>query len=564
MKAYLTGFMASGKTTVGRLVADLFEPKWEFIDLDLEIEKLAGKSIPEIFASEGEPQFRQREAAALAKVAARHAEGSVIATGGGVILSPQNRDLMRRTGIVIWLDVPFEVAVKRHKESGHEISRPLLDDLEAAAKIYESRLPLYQATADLRVPGSDSAEMAGPEDIARDIWLRLKKALTEEPVNVLDSYDIAIRPGLIDSCGDAIVLGERSGRGATGPGIRKAVVITEESVSDLYWERVRDSLTRCGFQPLVFLHPGGEAAKSLRVASAAYDFLAENGATRDTYILALGGGVTGDLAGFVAATYMRGVPLVQIPTTLLAQVDASVGGKVAVNHRLGKNLIGTFYQPLVCIVDPLVLRSLPEESYKEGLAEVVKYAVIEGDEFIDWLEGSAPRILRRDAFVLSEMVRRCCSIKARIVSMDERDHGLRQWLNLGHTFAHAVESVLGYAGTSHGYAVAVGLVWACKLSEMAGICVDRSLRGKVERLLIEFGLPLDLEALLARRPGVPKGEELKRAILKAMALDKKARGGKVRFVLPRYAGRLEIAEDIDEDVVREAINAVAEARTPDG
>jgi len=293
----------------------------------------------------------------------------------------------------------------------------------------------------------------------------------------------------------------------------------------------------------------GEQTKSLAQVEASYDRLIDFGADRRTLIVALGGGVIGDLAGFLAATYQRGILFLQVPTTLVAQVDSSVGGKVGVNHPRAKNLIGTFYQPVGVWIDTDVLVTLGERDYRSGLAEVVKYGVILDAEFFGWLEGHVDELRRRDRAVLGRVVARSCRLKADVVEKDEREvTGVREVLNYGHTFAHAIETVAGYDSERfrHGEAVAIGMVAASRLAESIG-WVGPEVTQRQARLLAALELPTLVEGLEPE------------ALLEAMQRDKKARGGRLRFVLPRRIGAVETCGQVDRERVLAVLETITSA-----
>jgi 3-dehydroquinate synthase len=301
------------------------------------------------------------------------------------------------------------------------------------------------------------------------------------------------------------------------------------------------SLHAAGFRCCLTTLPPGETQKSLAAASKLYDELVEQQADRKTVVVAVGGGVIGDLAGFVAATYARGLPLLMAPTTLLAMVDSSVGGKVGINHPRGKNLIGAFHQPAGVWIDTAVLTTLPDREYRSGLAEVVKYGVILDADFFARLEANADAILRRDAETIRHVVARCCRLKADIVERDEREEtGLRMVLNYGHTFAHAFETLGGYGSWLHGEAVAAGMVCASRLAERRGL-IARDLTERQERLLQRFGLPT-----------APKRWQAD-ALLDVMRRDKKSLAGRLRFILPRRLGEVALFDDLPEAEVRRVL-----------
>lgn len=342
------------------------------------------------------------------------------------------------------------------------------------------------------------------------------------------SYDIAVTSGDVNGIGP---FARQRTKGS------RAFIVTDEHVIE-HADKVAASLREAGFQPLVVSLPPGEAQKSLAVASHLYDQLAEAGADRKTLVVPVGGGVMGDLAGFVAATWNRGLPLLMVPTTLLAMVDSSVGGKVGINHSRGKNLIGAFHQPVGVWIDTAFLNTLPDREYRSGLAEVVKYGVILDADFFAYLEQHAAAILARDAECIRHIVARSCRLKADVVERDEREEtGLRAVLNYGHTFAHAFETVGGYGAWLHGEAVSTGIVCASWLAERQGL-IDADITERQRQLLQTFGLPI--------APQRWPVEEL----LAVMRLDKKAVAGRLRFVLPRRLGEVALFDDVSEQDVR--------------
>jgi len=342
------------------------------------------------------------------------------------------------------------------------------------------------------------------------------------------SYQIHVGLGLL----------AESGRLIASPPRGRAFVITDAIVDRLHGDALRRGLG--GLEPQTIAVPVGERQKSLRRAAALWDELLQRGADRRSIIVAFGGGVIGDLAGFVAATYMRGLPYVQVPTTLLAQVDSSVGGKVAINHPRAKNLIGAFHQPLAVIADVSVLATLRPRDYREGLAEVVKTAMIADTELFRWLEEQQRELMARDPDALAHVVRRCCEIKAQVVAEDERESGKRATLNLGHTVGHALEALSGYGRLRHGEAVAIGMVAAARIARRLGRATEAT-EERLVRLLGALGLP-------TRIPGAPAA-----AILAAARADKKAIGGIPRFVLPRGIGRVEWDQEVAMEVVATAL-----------
>ena len=343
------------------------------------------------------------------------------------------------------------------------------------------------------------------------------------------SYPIRIRPGSLVDLGDALV-GELEGT--------RAVVVTSARVAELHYGALATGMARAHIVLERLIVPDGERAKSLRVASRVYDQLVELGVTRDTVLIGLGGGATCDLAGFVASTYLRGLPLVQVPTTLLAQVDASVGGKTGVNHRQGKNLIGTFYQPRIVWIDPDVLATLPARERRAGLAEVVKAAAIWDADFFKWLEENLDAMLNLEREALHAAVARACEIKAEVVGLDEREAGLRALLNFGHTIGHAVELAGGLRRVRHGEAVAIGMAFAARLSERRGLA-PAGTAARLVGLLERAGLPTAL----------PDPDAQRGAYLRGIAVDKKLAGGRVAFVVLREIGRAERLQLTPEEIL---------------
>jgi len=345
-----------------------------------------------------------------------------------------------------------------------------------------------------------------------------------------NSYDIDIGPGIL----------KQSGRQLKESGFAdRLVIITNPIVNNLYGDTVGRSLTAEGFTVTTLTIPDGEEQKSLETAGRLYHELAECYAERTTPILALGGGVIGDLAGFVAATYLRGVPLIQVPTTLLAQVDSSIGGKVALDHDRLKNKIGAFYQPRLVISDIDTIKTLGDKQFTDGLAEVIKYGVIQDEGFFTYLENNLDRIKLLDTETLEEVVFRSANIKARVVEKDEKDLGLRAILNFGHTVGHAIESVSDFK-VSHGEAVAIGMLAAARISHRMGILTQNEL-SRLEGLIKRAGLPTGLPD-----PGIEK-------LVSAMKQDKKVLKGKLRFVLPESLGKVFITDEVNLSLVEQAL-----------
>lgn len=348
-------------------------------------------------------------------------------------------------------------------------------------------------------------------------------------------YEILISSGVLGQVGKTL-----SDRGFK----TRVVVITNPVVNKLYGEALKKSLLKAGLEPAFLEVPDGEENKSLEWAGKLYDQLAGLKSERMTPVLALGGGVIGDLAGFVAATYMRGVPLFQLPTTLLAQVDSSIGGKVAVNHGQLKNNVGTFYQPGLVFSDISVLKTLPEVQVNNGLAEVIKYGIIRDKDLFQLIEKSLEGLKSIEEKISEKVIARCAAIKAEIVEKDERDLGLRNILNFGHTAGHAIETVSNFQ-IGHGQAVAIGMVAAGMISQKLGVLEDYELN-RIKSLLIKVGLPVNISGLSLDK------------ILQAMKHDKKNAGGRVKFVLLNTIGGVFINDSVSLDLVEDVLEEMYE------
>lgn len=321
---------------------------------------------------------------------------------------------------------------------------------------------------------------------------------------------------------------------------RKVAVITNTTVAALYLERLSDSLRSLGVEIVPVVLPDGEEHKNWSTLNSIFDALLSNRLERKSAVIALGGGVVGDLAGFAAATYQRGVPFIQVPTTLLAQVDSSVGGKTAINHPMGKNMIGAFHQPHMVLADTAMIRTLPERELSAGLAEVIKYGLIMDVPFLEWLEANMDRLMARDPEALAHAVTRSCENKAQVVAADERETGQRALLNLGHTFGHAIETGLGFGVWLHGEAVAGGTILAAQLSERMGLLTAADV-ARIGRLFIRAGLPVEAPLL---------GED---RYLELMGHDKKVENGKLRLILLEALGKAFVTADFDMGDLREVL-----------
>lgn len=537
----LVGFMGAGKSVVGKaLSARLGYP---MVDTDLIIEQRAGMPIPEIFRRYGEAYFRNLEEEVVAEVAAKR--GQIIATGGGVLLREANRSRLRASGILVYLKAHPLAIIERLRGAGL-LARPLLaggesqDEQQLLSRITEmltEREPLY-AQADVTLETSDRTIEEVVEEI---IDLVTKRRIREVSVSLgARSYRIVIGFGILDQLGPRII----STLGADGVS-PNALIVTNPDVDSLWGQSVRQSLHAAGFNVHTAIVPAGEEYKSLAMAGQLYDHCVLAGLDRKSPVIALGGGVIGDLAGFVAATYLRGLPFVQVPTTLLAQVDSSIGGKVAVNHPRAKNLIGAFHQPSLVLADVHTLSTLPRREFCAGMAEVIKHGVIASAEYFDFIEQNTAQIMGQDPAALVQLIAGSCSIKGKVVEMDERESRHRMILNFGHTVGHAVEAATGYGRFLHGEAVAIGMVAAARLGSLyfegSGVAQDPDLLPRLEHILHAFNLPV-------RIPALPLD-----SLLSAMAMDKKAIAGAINWVLPVRAGEVRIIRGVDPALVRRVL-----------
>jgi 3-dehydroquinate synthase len=351
------------------------------------------------------------------------------------------------------------------------------------------------------------------------------------------SYDIKIAPGLINR------LGRECARLKLGP---RCAIITDTNVGKRYAKSVFNSLATAGFSPSLIIVQPGEQAKSLKTVQSCYDQLAVHRLERKSFIVALGGGVVGDLAGFLAATYLRGIAFVQVPTTLLAQVDSSVGGKVGVNLNAGKNLVGAFYQPRLVACDLDTLKTLPDREFRAGLAEVIKYGIIYDAKLFAQIERDFPKLLKREPKMLAAVIARCCEIKAEVVGKDETEDGPRAILNFGHTIGHAIEAVSGYGRFLHGEAIAIGQVAAARISHSLLGLPERDLE-RIVRMFRCAGLPTAVKLRAGRRP----------KLFATMRLDKKVSGGEIKFVLARKIGRVEYGHKIPAAAIEQALDLLS-------
>ncbi len=527
----LTGFMATGKTAVGRALARRLG--LEFVDTDELIIARDGRAIAAIFEQDGEARFRRREREIAAELAGRR--GLVIATGGGLMLDPANAAALGATGPVFCLTADPATILKRAARRGG--SRPLLrgDDAEAKAEaLLRQRAPAYARFRQIDTDGLSTSR------VVEAIVAALENGLRDTiPVRHPDGqYDVIV--------GENVLANVFELAGINGP----AAIITDSEVGPLHAARIRQSSSAA--LPVLTI-PAGEPHKHLDTVRALYDGLLAAGLGRDGTIIALGGGVVGDVAGFVAATYLRGIDFVLCPTTLLAMVDSSIGGKTGVDLPQGKNLVGAFKQPRLVLADIATLATLPAAEFAAGLAEVAKHGLIADpvlwerlareDWRIDPRRLAGEPLLRAD---LQTLVTRAIRVKRDVVEEDPFEAGRRAVLNLGHTFGHAVEQVSGYA-IRHGEAVAMGIAAATHLSAALEECPP-DLPGRVEAVLSGLGLPVRIPRSLDPA-----------ALYAAMGTDKKKQAGHLRFVLLRDVGEVFVRGDVGRAHVMAAIEATRSA-----
>ena len=516
----LTGFMGVGKSAVGREVAArLGRP---FVDLDDLIEQNAGMSINDIFATKGEDYFRALEMMTLRELAAQR--GMVIATGGGALVDAANREMMTRSSLVICLTASVSAIEAR---VGDAADRPLLAGADKQQRIVA--LMNERAAAYAEIPYWIDTSHYTIAQVADEIIALAESGLggvLRLPVTLPDGsgYDILLGAGLLTEA--PALLQERDLNG-------NVVIVTDENIAPHWSAPLMDAFARANVQATLITLPAGEAHKNLATVSRLYDEFLAAGLDRSGVVMALGGGVIGDMAGFAAATYLRGVRFVQIPTSLLAMVDSSVGGKTGVDLPQGKNLVGAFKQPELVIIDPELLATLPSEEFRNGLGEVIKHGIIEDTRLFAQLEGDGPASLE-------SMIARALRVKIGVVQRDPFERGERAHLNLGHTFGHAIERVSHYE-VPHGQAVGLGLIAAARLAKARGLCVA-DIPQRIQAVVASVGLPTEIS-------GYDPTD-----IVAAMSTDKKRKGGRVRFVLPRAIGDVGVYDDVRE---AEALTAVA-------
>ncbi len=519
----LTGFMGTGKTAVGQRAArELGRP---FVDVDAVIEARAGKTIPRIFAEDGEASFRDLEAGVCAELSAQR--GLVIATGGGALVPAANREQMVSSGTLVCLTCDVDEILRRVTQDGP--GRPLLalgDPRAEIERLLKARREAYQA-----IPWQVDTSSISVEEAAAQV-LEIASAIVLPVHYPGGEYPIYVGSGLLARLGGAL-------RAAGVPVGGCVAVVSNPVVAPLYGAQVDQSLREAGFSPFACSVPDGEQHKTLDSVARLYEQFLAGGLDRSGTVLALGGGVTGDVAGFAAASFMRGVRFAQFPTTLLAMVDASVGGKTGVDLPQGKNLVGAFKQPALVLIDPAVLATLPIEELRSGMAEVIKHSVIADPALFDEL--GAGNIQYQISIL------RALRVKIAIVEQDPFEQGRRAVLNLGHTVGHALEKLSGFE-LRHGEAVGIGMVAAAHIAAQLGLA-DPSLAQRIAGTLTAWDLPTRCPLFDVT------------AIQDAMTHDKKRRGKTLRWALPHAIGKVEIADNVPPQIVQSALSAIG-ARSP--
>ena len=546
MDVVLVGLPGSGKSVVGKRLAHRHSAT--FIDLDERIEHEDGRPIPRIFEEDGEAAFRAMERRAVADLGPADRDQElrrIVATGGGAVVDPRNRWALYRGRLSVWLDSRPEVLAQRLRRSPHV--RPLVTGRDPIGTLRDlaSRRERFYAAADVHVTGV--AEVA---EVVASVERHLADGggPTDTPTTLLRAATPIGRMLLGDGIATAAV--DETLRRIEA---RRAVFVSEPGAWAAAGERLATGLAAAGWAVATVMLPEGEAAKRLSVIDGAASELARLRIERDEPIVAVGGGALGDAAGFLAATYLRGIPIVHVPTTLVAQSDSAIGGKTAVDLPEGKNLVGAFHQPAAIIIDVGFLATLPDRQRRAALGEAVKMAALGDGRLFELLERHGDAIARGDPAAVergdvAELVERCAWAKVEVVAADERERGPRGGritLNLGHSLGHAVEAAAGYADLLHGEAVAYGLRAACRIGLAAGVTPPER-AARITNLLDALGL--------AREPLPYTLDE----VLDHLATDKKHRGGRLRWVLPTADG-VDVRPDIPDDVVAAAAGSMLAA-----
>ena len=549
---FITGFSGTGKTEVGRHVAQRLG--WRFVDTDDEIARTASKSIEAIFAEMGESHFRKLERECLAEVAG--GERQVISTGGGIIMDERNRQTMAQNGAVVCLEARPETILERlrtaHDSGSGPVVRPMLEASDPPERIRALKAERQSgyALADWTVHTDHLTPAEAAQEVERG-WRVLSEGSEHATPGQDDlaavvrtssgSYPVWVGWGIMDQLGERV-------KGILSPAA--AYIVTDEGVYRQA-RRAQVSMEAAGIPTHMFLIPPGEKSKTLQTAQHLYGWLADRKAERGHLLMAVGGGVVSDLAGFVASTYIRGMPLAQVPTSLLAMLDAAIGGKVAVDLPQGKNLVGTFHQPKLVLADVQTLLTLPPRELASGWAEAIKHGLIMDEELLATFERERESIQALEEGIATEVIRRSVAVKARVVSQDEKETlGIRVLLNYGHTIGHAIEAATGYGSVLHGEAVSIGMMGAAYIGNAMGTTSDQDV-DRQRTLLEGFGLPLS-------SPGTDVG-----AVSQAMLSDKKTSGSAINWVLLDSIGKAVTRNDVPPDLVAETLSRLAQQMPAD-
>jgi shikimate kinase/3-dehydroquinate synthase len=557
----LIGLSYSGKSTLGQIVAERLG--WKFVDTDTVYTEKFGKTPAQAIKDDGEAMFRDNESVILAEVLAE--DWLVVATGGGIFERSLNRRALGNTSLIVYLDVPVDTLYQRYlNDEGSEI-RPLLETeqgvLHSLRELDRDRRPHYQL-ADLWLSTMTLHDIDHTEAVAQtatrllNYWVQ-ENSIAETSVERLARLEAEVAPShpaaivrtqdsvypvwvgvnQIERLPDRLIQLNLTGR--------KLFIIADESVMEPHGRLLAEKLQAAQISGATYLIPSGESSKSSAMLEEVYAWLATHKAERTSVIIALGGGVVCDIAGYIAATYLRGLPIIMIPTSVLAMNDAAIGGKTGIDLATGKNLVGAFKQPRAVIADINTLSTLPKRSYIEGFAEIIKHGLILDSELLEWLEVHRAKLIDEvpEPALLRQITARSTYLKSLVVSADPHEQGLRAILNYGHTIGHAIETVTGYQQWMHGEAVSIGMTAAGRIARELGI-MELSIFERQTDLLRDFGLPISA-------PGLNPD-----AIIEAMSRDKKVIDGKARFVFVSEVGKAIIHTDVPDSLIKDAVQRV--------